>query len=179
MNTPAAGSRTSSLIRWLPFGRAPERKVHLPERYRPQLEALYAEASLRRTVLRPDDHLAEHESELERTYDERRQILRVAVTRAGSDLTSRVETETQEAARRGGLVAHVDLSLSDSVTPVATEALRTQGFSFAGLLPEYRDGDVLRMQWIDESVDDAVFSVLSTDSTREIQSFVLSDRGRG
>ena len=54
--------------------------------------------------------------------------------------------------------------------------LRTQGFSFAGLLPEYRDGDVLRMQWLGSSVDDTAFSVLSADSAREIQSFVLRDR---
>jgi serine/threonine-protein kinase RsbW len=178
MQTPAPGSRTSSLIRWLPFGLAPERSVYLPERYRAQLETLHAKANLPRTVLRPDDHLAEHESELGGTYDERRQILRIAVTRAGSDLASRVETATHEAARRGGLVAHVDFSLSDPVTPAATEVLRTQGFSFAGLLPEYRDGDVLRMQWLAESVGDAAFSVLSTDSTREIESFVLSDRER-
>jgi serine/threonine-protein kinase RsbW len=176
METPAPGSRTSSVIRWLPFGRAPERSVYLPERYRAQLEALYAEANLQRTVQEPDGHLAEHESELERSYDERRQILRLLVTRAGSDLASRVETATHEAERLGGLVAHVDFSLSDPATPAATEVLRTQGFSFAGLLPEYRDGDVLRMQWLGSSVDDTAFGVLSADSTREIQSFVLRDR---
>lgn len=178
MKTPAPGSRTSSVIRWLPFGRAPERSVYLPERYRAQIEAMYAEANLLRTVLRSDDHLAEHESELGRTYDERRQILRIAVTRAGSDLASRVDTAAREAARRGGLVAHIDLSLSDPATPAATEVLRAQGFSFAGLLPEYRDGDVLRLQSLAESLDDAAFSVLSTESGREIESFVLSDRRR-
>jgi hypothetical protein len=38
--------------------------------------------------------------------------------------------------------------------PAATETLRAREFSFAGLLPEYRDGDVLRMQWLAESVDE-------------------------
>jgi serine/threonine-protein kinase RsbW len=178
MKTPAPGSRTSSVIRWLPFGRAPERSVYLPERYRAQIEAMYAEANLLRKVLQPDEPLAEPESELDQAYDERRRILRIVVTRAGSDLASRVETATRGAARRGGLVAHIDLSLSDPATPAATEVLRAQGFSFAGLLPEYRDGDVLRMQWLAESVDDTAFSVFSNDSSRKIESFVWSDRGR-
>lgn len=177
METPAPGARASSLIRWLPFGLAPERSVYLPERYREPIEALYADAHLTRTVLQSDDDLGVHESELEQAYDKRRQILRLMVTRAGSNLAVRVEDETREAAKRGGLVAHVDLPLADSATPVAAEELRTLGFSFAGLLPEYREGDVLRMQWLADSVDDAAFSVLSSDATRAIEALILKDRG--
>jgi len=177
METPTPDSRTSSLIRWLPFGLAPERSVYLPERYREQIQALYAEAHLTRTVLPSDDHLGERQSQLESAYDERRQILRVAVMRGSSDLAAKVEAEIGGAVKRGGLVAHVDLPLADPATPVGTETLRAQGFSFAGLLPEYRDGDVLRMQWLADSVDDAAFSILSTDSTRAIEEFVLKDRG--
>ncbi len=177
MDTPAFGSRTSSLIRWLPFGPAPERSVYLPERYQEQIEGLYAEAHLTRTVLQSDECLGERESELEQAYDERRQILRIGIRRGGSDLASKVGAETRDAAKRGGLVAHVDLPLADPTTPVATDALRTQGFSFAGLLPEYREGDVLRMQWLADSVDDTPSSILSTDSTRAIEAFVLKDRG--
>ena len=177
MATLAPGSRTSSLIRWLPFGLAPERSVYLPERYREPFEALYADAHLTRSVLRSDEELGDHESELEQAYDERRQILRVVVTRAGSDLAARVEAATREAAQRGALVAHVDLRLADPAVPAATEGLRTQGFSLAGLLPEYRAGDVIRLQWLADSVDETAFSVLSTDATQAIAALVLNDRG--
>jgi serine/threonine-protein kinase RsbW len=178
------------LIRWLPFGLAPERTVYLPKRYRAQIEALYADALLSRSVVESDEGLIllsrsvvesdegliQGESELERVYDERRQTLRIAVTRPGSDLADEVGAETREAAAHGGLVAHVDLSLADSATPAASRALRAQGFFFAGLLPEYRDGDVLRMQWLADTVDDTAASILSTDSTRAIEAFVLKDR---
>ena len=176
METSAPGARTSSLIRWLPFGRAPERDVYLPERYRESIASLYAAATLSRQLLRPEGALGEHSSELERVYDERRQILRIAVVRTGSDLASRVENETRAAEERGALVAHVDLALSDPGTPAATEALRAKGFSFAGLLPEYREGDTLRLQWLGDSVDDTAFGVLSTDATRAIAELVENDR---
>jgi hypothetical protein len=77
---------------------------------------------------------------------------------------------------RGALVAHVDLPLADPATPMATEALRVQGFSFAGLLPEYRDGDVLRLQRLADSVDETALSVLSTDATQAIAALVFKDR---
>jgi len=177
MDTPAPGSRTSSLIRWLPFGRAPERSVYLPQRYRAKIEALYADAHLSRIVLQADADPGERRSELGRAYDERRKILRLVIASAGGDLGARVEAEIRAAEDRGGLVAHADLSLAHPATPVATEALRAQGFSFAGLLPEYRGGDVLRMQWLADSVDCAASSVISTDSTREIEAYVSRDRG--
>jgi serine/threonine-protein kinase RsbW len=176
METPSPGARTSSLIRWLPFGLAPERSVYLPERYREQIEALYIEALLSRTLLQSDELIGDREPELERTYDERRRILRVAVTRGGSDVAAKIGAEIRDAAKHGCLVTHVDLLLTDPATPAASEALREHGFSFAGLLPEYRDGDVLRMQWLADSVDDDSFSVLSTEATRAIESFVLNDR---
>jgi len=174
---PAEGTRTSSLIRWLPFSVAPARTVYLPERYREPIEALYAEARLSRTVLRPDGDCGERGSELERVYDERRQILRITILRAGGGLASKVQAETDAVEKCGGLVAHIDLSLADPAAPAAVESLRSRGFSFAGLLPEYRDGDVLRMQWLSDAVDDAASSVLSTDSTRAIEAFVAKDRG--
>lgn len=176
IDNPAEGARTNSLIRWLPFGVAPPRNVCLPGRYREPIEALYAEAHLRRTAIEPDDDPGARDSELEQVYDERRRILRVTAIRAGRDLPSKIRAATGDAEKRGGLVVHVDLRLADPATPVATDTLRSQGFSFAGLLPEYRDGDVLRMQWLADSVDDTAASILSTDSTRAIEAFVLRDR---
>jgi hypothetical protein len=50
------------------------------------------------------------------------------------------------------------------------------GYSFAGLLPEYRDGDVLRVQWLSPEASASASAVLSTDTTRAIEAFVVEDR---
>ena len=176
METPAPGVRTSSIIRWLPFGPAPARSVYLPGRYREALETLYAKARLDRTVHPSAEDLGGWPSELESDYNERRQALRIAVLRTGDDLAERIASEMSDVSARGALVAHVDLSLSDPTAAAATEVLRGLGFSLAGLLPEYRDGDVLRLQWLGEEVGDSAFSVLSTDATEAIAALVLADR---
>lgn len=175
MQTPAPGQRSSSLMRWLPFGRAPQREVYLPERYREKLTALYAEASLPRSV-REAAGVGSQPSMLELTLDTRRKIARIGVTRIGADLGARVEADTRSAAKGGAVVAHVDLPLSDPRASFASIELRGLGYSFAGLLPEYREGDVLRLQWLSPEARASTAAVLSTDTTRAIEAFVLEDR---
>ncbi len=109
-------------------------------------------------------------------HDTRRKIARIGVTRIGADLVARVEAETRAASEGGAIVAHVDLPLSDPGAPLAAIGLRAVGYSFAGLLPEYRDGDVLRVQWLSPEASASTLAVLSTDATRAIEAFVLEDR---
>jgi serine/threonine-protein kinase RsbW len=176
METPAPGQRSSSLMRWLPFGRAPQRDVYLPERYHERLVSLYAEARLPRSIREADATVSVQLSELEVVLDTRRKIARIGVTRIGADLDARVEAETRTASDGGAIVGHVDLPLSDPGAPFAAVVLRAMGYSFAGLLPEYRDGDVLRMQWLSLEAHASAAVVLSTDATRAIESFVVEDR---
>lgn len=176
MEAPAPGQRTSSLIRWLPFGRAPEREVYLPQRYRELLLSLFAEARLPRSARETDAVVDAQTSELGSLVDPRRKIARIAVARIGADLRARVEAETRAGADAGAIVAHVDLPLSDRGAPSAVTALRTLGYSFAGLIPEYREGDVLRMQWLSAAAHASASAVLSSNATRAIEAFVLGDR---
>jgi len=176
MEAPAPSQRSSSLMRWLPFGRAQQRDVYLPERYRERLVSLYAEARLPRSVREADATVSAQPSELEAFLDTRRKITRIGVTRIGADLGARVDAETRAAAEGGAIAAHVDLPLSDPGALFAAIALRAVGYSFAGLLPEYRDGDVLRMQWLSVEAHASASAVLSSDAIRAIEVFVLEDR---
>lgn len=64
--------------------------------------------------------------------------------------------------------------MADPAAPVATAALCTLGFFFAGVLPEYRDGDVLRMQRLSKSIshDSGVLS----EEGQSIEAFVVNDQ---
>ncbi len=104
METPAPGQRSSSLMRWLPFGRAPQRDVYLPERYHERLVSLYAEARLPRSIREADATVSVQLSELEVVLDTRRKIARIGVTRIGADLDARVEAETRTASDGGAIV---------------------------------------------------------------------------
>jgi len=176
MEAPSAGERTSSVIRWIPLGPSPERVVYLPPRYREQIQSLYSTSYLSRTIAEPSNELTSDETLLHAAYDERRQALKIDVAGAGFDFPTAIDAEIQDRVREGALVAHVDLRLSREDTPPAAAALRGLGFFFSGLLPEYHDGDVLRMQWLHGSVNIGAADVIALGSTRAIEAFVLEDR---
>ncbi|MEM7437063.1 MAG: GNAT family N-acetyltransferase [Myxococcota bacterium] len=174
MQTDASAERTSSLVRWLPFGRAPTRDVYLPPIYADYIRTLYEEALLSRTLRESETADLAGATELDTRIDGRRQIARFTVARSGADLADRVSSRLKEAG--GVVVAHLDLPLGDLNTPRATEALRGLGFFFSALLPEYHDGDVLRLQWLATSVQVAEAEVVARDATRAIEAYVVEDR---
>ncbi|MEM8606197.1 MAG: GNAT family N-acetyltransferase [Myxococcota bacterium] len=176
MATDSARARTSSLVRWLPFGRAGEREVYLPGRYRARIEALYEDVRLARVVHREDRQPETLESRLQVRFDGRRLLGRGSVEVVGADLVSAAAEATKAVVDDGALVVHLDLALADRATPWAVEKLRRVGFSFAALLPEFRDGDTLRLQWVDPSVPVESAEVLATAATRAIEAFVFEDR---
>ncbi len=72
-------------------------------------------------------------------------------------------------------VGHLDLPLADAGTPHVAEESRALGFFYAGLLPEYCDGDILRMQRLGHRTVEAATPVLDTPAGRAITDLVMND----
>ena len=138
-------TRSASLIRYLPFAPAPEREVFVPPRYRELIEGIYSETGLVRRPVDEDRRTNCANCELITQVDERRSSTRIEVRRAGNDTAARIAEALTGDANRAEVV-HLDLPLADAGTPHVAEESRALGFFYAGLLPEYRDGDILRMQ---------------------------------
>ena len=52
--------------------------------------------------------------------------------------------------------------------------LRDRGFRYAGFVPDLRDADVLRLQYLDVDVDTGIIQ-LYTDEARDLLAFTLAD----
>lgn len=176
MNAGVAGGRTSSVIRWLPFREAPRRRVWLPARYAERLQATFQACYLVRDVAEQAASAATGRTKLGVTFDPRRQTARIQALGAGDDLAEALARELRKAALDGAAIAHLDVPLCEPSAPRVTEAARSAGFFFAGLLPEFRDGDVLRLQWLHGSVPVRPAAALRSDVTRELEAFILADR---
>lgn len=162
--------RSASLIRYLPFSAAPPRDVFVAQRYRERLSELYARMRLTRRLL--DGEPLRDAADIVARFDTNRAILRIEVRAAGSDLDERVERATLE--HSSAHAVQIDLCLCDARAAAATDALREHGFFYGGLLPEYRDGDVFRLQRLAEP-STANVPVLSTPDQRELAAFVLAE----
>jgi serine/threonine-protein kinase RsbW len=158
-----------------PLDPAPAREVFLPPRYAPMLRAIHERAGLEREALAPPEvsRGVSSSTRMSSRLDDRRGLLRIHVDRAGRDVLARV----REAMGAGPVEAtHVDLLLSDPGAPRAVEALRTRGFFFCALLPEFAATDVLRLQHLRETVGTGTPPDLVHPEAREILRAALADR---
>ncbi len=188
MATAGSTAPTPSLVRYMGLRRAPERRVYLPAPYESLARSLYEAGGLPRHMEasgpggRPSSGL---EVDVER--HERRNVVKLTLRSSGGPgrpLADALEAESAAAATQ------IDLPLSDPRTPEAVMHLRSLGFFFGALLPEFREGDVLRMQRLSrpatetaettgtggtgETVETGA-AVLESDALRAIAEFVVRD----
>ena len=126
--------------------------------------------TLRRGVSGGGEPQSAQRSELEVEAAGRRGVVWITVRSAGSDLARAVAAHL---AADGP--TQVDLSLADPLTPAATGQLRGIGFFFGALLPEFHQGDVLRMQQLPRRLREDEAPVLESDALRAVADFVTRD----
>jgi serine/threonine-protein kinase RsbW len=170
------GWRIPSIMLYLPLGEAPARKAFVPGRYREVASGIYSRIGLERQLVEADAELPDAPTRLRLVLETPRSLARIVVERAGRDLVPEVSKLLHEVASSDVQIVHVDLRLSDPSTPTSVELLRGLGFFFGGILPELRDGDVMRLQSTrEEPRDRSVIEVVSEVGERLLD-FVLDDQ---
>ena len=161
------------IVVFQPVAPCPAREVFLPEPYRETLLQLYAEAGLARAPKSAAREPASGETRIDSCLEARRKLHRVHVERVGDDLERALDRARE--APDADLV-HLDLSLADPHVGKAVEAARGHGFRFAALLPEYRDGDVLRLQYLSGRPRELPPPAVATEQAQRLIDFIARDR---
>ena len=168
--------RIPSIMLYLPLGEAPARDAYVPRRYRDVASGIYARLGLERQLVEADADLPDAPARLRLALERSRSLARIVVERAGRDLVPEVSKVLREVASSDAQIVHLDLRLSDSSTPKSVELLRGLGFFFGGILPELRDGDVIRLQSTREEPRDRSGIEVFSEVGERLLDFVLSDR---
>jgi serine/threonine-protein kinase RsbW len=83
-----------------------------------------------------------------------------------------------EQADRGRDLVHVELSLADPATAALPPMVHDDlGVFFGGIVPELRDGDVLRLQWLNRVEADPSDVAVASDFGRELLAYVFERKG--
>ena len=135
--------RPAATVVWRPFAPCPARKVYLPSDYAEVISTMYSRAKLERELGASAAEMDARDTIMETHDDPRRGLLRFEVRRPGRNLVHAIGAAIGESKAE---VVQVDLPMSDPVTPAAANALRDDRFLFCAVLPEYLNGDVLRLQ---------------------------------
>lgn len=178
MQRPAdpLGWRIPSIMLYLPLGEAPARRTYVPRCYREVASDIYARIGLERQLVEADAGLPDAPTRLRLVEEKPRSLVRIVLERAGRDLLAEMGRVLREVAASDAQIVHLDLRLSDPATPEGVEIVRGLGFFFGGILPELREGDVLRLQFTREEPRDRNVIEVFSEAGERLLDYVLCDR---
>ncbi len=123
--------------------------VFIPHRYKKIFDRMYSGIGLQRLLESPipvNMTVLPQESEISLKIKPAHKTAIITVHRFGKDFLDRLKTKTAALSKRHFNAIYIDLELRDPFTPEAVLMAEDLGFFFAGLLPDYSEGDVFRLQ---------------------------------
>jgi len=169
------GRRLTVALFWLATNPLPRRTVHVPSWHRPLLSMLYDHAALPRDFGDDTPSLPAVETVLRTVEDDDHDEAFVTVERAGRDLLDALGTERQRLTDNGRKAIYLDFSLADPATAALPPEVHDDlGFFFGGIVPELRDGDVLRLQHLHEVDADPNDVTTASDFGAELLDYIFS-----
>jgi anti-sigma regulatory factor (Ser/Thr protein kinase) len=144
------GRRGSVALFYMRTNPEPERTIYPPAVYRETVQLVVEHNGLHRTL--GDGSSAEMLPSSQMSVDVRRDhnLAFLRVGEPGADLQELVRVRLRELCLHRVDCIYVDLPLSHPAAQNAGARLEELGFFFGGIIPELRDGDVLRLQYLNE-----------------------------
>jgi len=154
------GNRPSVALLWIATSDIPHRVVYAPEWHREILTKLYDHNSLSRKIGEGEKPVTGTTTLLATERIDDHSDAFITVLRQGSDLLTALEREMSALKSEGNNAIYVDFELSDPATGVLPVEMHDNlGLFFGGIVPEVKNGDVLRFQHLhnaDVQIDDIV-----------------------
>ena len=167
------GGRTATTVVYQPLAEAPARSLFVPEVYRELLAGMYREAGLERQLEVPEEPELPERSTTTRSLIERGSLARIWVERVGADFES-----VMAGFERPTAVSQVDLLLDDPGVEVAAKVLRSMGFFFCALMPEFASTDLLRLQRLENPGPHAFEPRLVNAGAKSLVALMRLESGR-
>ena len=144
------GRRGSVALFYMRTNPEPERAIYPPAIYRQAVRRIVEHNGLRRTEEDGSDTQMLPSSRMSVDVRRDHNLAFLRVEEPGADLQELVRVRLRELCLHRVDCIYVDLPLSHPAVQSAGARLNELGFFFGGIIPELRDGDVLRLQYLNE-----------------------------
>jgi len=167
--------RDSLVLMYVKLNETPPRDIYAPVSHEAILRRIYDVNSLsRRFQPLPSEAALPPHAQLDVKVDTAWNEALIQVHTAGQDLPTQVGFRQRELVRRGIGWMALELPLGNAEAMRFAPALEGMGFFFAGIVPEIIDGDVLRLQFLNEARFDPAQIHVASDFGRELLDYVLA-----
>ncbi len=172
--------RTATVLYYLRTGQEPPRVIYAPSRHQAMIGRIYEHGGFRRTLQTAPvvgaPTLAPGAQLKVQVFPEWSEAS-LLVTRYGSDLAELVRFRLRELCLSRIDWIGLDLPLGDPGAQSLCASLEGLGFFFAGVIPELADGDVLRLQYLNEVDADVESAQIASDFGKELFAYVVRAMG--
>ncbi len=174
----AKKQRQSLMLMYVSVAAPPTRSVYLPPAHEAFVRNLYERIGLARHMAAIPDTSEElpAAAQVDVTVDADNNLAVLRVRAAGKDLEELIRFRLRELCQERIDWIALDLPLSDPLVMRFEPWLEGLGFTFAGVLPELVDGDVLRLRYLNNVAFDPELTQVASDFGREVLAYVLKAR---
>lgn len=165
--------RIATTIAYQPVSKTKVKNLaRLPEKYAPLLRDLYQQLKLPREI---DNHVSlplQGETIFTSSYNQRSQNLQMNINQVGEKLADEIVELIKQ---HQPCVSYLDIPVDCNGIDQAINSLNELGFFFAGLLPEFTDVDILRLQRLSHAVKADFKPKLTNDTACQLLKFIAAD----
>ncbi len=170
------GRRGSVALLYTRTNPEPERTVYPPAAHRDTVRRIVEHNALRRTFGNGAETEMPTSSRMTVDVNREHNLAFLRVEEPGADLRELVRVRLRELCQHRVDCIYIDLPLSHPAVEEAGSGLGELGFFFGGVLPELRDGDVLRLQYLNEVEIRPEDVQTGSDFGRELADLVFRDK---
>lgn len=155
----------------------PIREVYLPFHHKTIIQKIYKENKLNRKIINTGDIKETIKLPLSSQVNIKVQTIAsrafIYVTNYGNDLEELVKFRLRELCQRRIDCIYLDLPLSHPALPKFCASMEMLGFFFTGIIPELFDGDVLRLQYLNNVKIDTENVEIYSDFGKELYNYII------
>jgi anti-sigma regulatory factor (Ser/Thr protein kinase)/GNAT superfamily N-acetyltransferase len=173
--------RQAAVLLYTRINAEPQRDVYPPFHHQAIIRRIYDANDFKRNVISPLDVKEPADVPPSSQVDVRVQTEAsrafMLIKQYGADLEELVKFRLRELCLRRVDCIYIDLPLSHPATPKFCASLEMLGFFFAGVIPEMSEGDVLRLQYLNNVDVDPGNIQIASDFGKELLDYVVKARG--
>lgn len=175
MNTEETETRRTVALFYVPVAPDWEQIVFLPKSHQEILQKIYQHAELKRVFKKSDPTKINlnHHSHIHSHLLPEMSSAFLRVDKYGEDFIDELRLQVQDLSQKRVELIVLDLPLKDPGTAFLCPEIENIGFFFSGLMPEYLNGDSLRLQYLNNVAFDPETVDVYSEFAKEIFDYVV------
>ena len=168
--------RQTTVLFYFKINEEPNRIVYLPRKHKEILSEIYSNNKLNRVIadLPADFKFDNEKSELDSTIKYDLNVAFMTMKKFGEDARELILYNLKEFCLKKIDCIYFDLPLSEPATALISQDAEAMGFKFSGIVPELHNGDVLRLQYMNNVHIDKNKIVVVSDFAKKMLNYIFS-----